>query len=209
LEQKVHCDNGDQNSFRELLALFGSSTPDVMGPTVAITYPMDGDTFEPGADFDITADASDDTRVVGVELLVDGASQNTDSEAPYSWTVTGIPAGIYELQAVASDVAGNSTASSTVTITVGESPDTTGTGGGSEGAGSDDAGSQTSGDEGGSTTSVTGSGPSTPDGGDASDSGQGCACKLDARPSSSAAWLFLLFGVARRRLQPTATTPGP
>ncbi|RMG98637.1 MAG: serine protease, partial [Deltaproteobacteria bacterium] len=96
---------------------------------------MDGATFDVGADFDITATATDDVAVASVDLYVNGAFQQSDSGEPYSWGVTNIPAGTYEIYVVAKDLAGNETMSDVVTIGVGEAPPTTTSGSGGDSGG--------------------------------------------------------------------------
>jgi hypothetical protein len=86
-----------------LSCLGGPFQPDANAPTVAIVDPVDGDVFAPGADFTISADVDDDIGVSSVALYVDGAIAETRTMPPWEWHVDDIPAGEYELQAIASD----------------------------------------------------------------------------------------------------------
>jgi hypothetical protein len=69
----------------------------------------------------VTATATDDVGVVGVQFTLDGANLGSeDTSAPYSvsWDTTTATAGTHTLTAVAKDAAGNSTISAPVTSTV-------------------------------------------------------------------------------------------
>jgi hypothetical protein len=93
-----------------------ASAPDTTAPTAAVTSPADGaSVYGPTT---VTATASDDTGVAGVDLLVDGTVVGSDSTAPYSFTWSATAVGSHTLQARARDAAGNTGASSTVTVTV-------------------------------------------------------------------------------------------
>jgi hypothetical protein len=133
--------SSQQNSYAELMTLFGPSNPDTASPTVSITYPANGATFPTGSDFTITVDANDDQAIEQVTLFSNGNEQGTDPSAPYGWAVSNIPAGTYELHVVATDTAGNETQSATVTISVGDDlPPSSGDDGADDGGADDGAG---------------------------------------------------------------------
>jgi hypothetical protein len=93
----------------------GDTTP----PTVSITAPTASATVS--GTISVTATASDDTGVEGVQFKLDGVNlQSEDTVAPYSisWDTTTASEGTHDLTAVARDAAGNSTISAIVTITV-------------------------------------------------------------------------------------------
>jgi hypothetical protein len=95
--------------------------PDTSPPTVAITAPAAGTVSGPVT---VTADASDNNAVSGVQFKVDG--QNLGSEhtaSPYSvtWDTRGELNGEHTLTAVARDGAGNQTTSTAVDLTVSNS----------------------------------------------------------------------------------------
>ena len=93
----------------------GDTTP----PTVSITSPSDGATVR--GTMKVTASASDNVGVVGVQFFGDGASLGDEvTSAPYSIFVdtTTSPDGSHILTAVARDAAGNRTTSGPVTVTV-------------------------------------------------------------------------------------------
>jgi MYXO-CTERM domain-containing protein len=120
-QHAAECGSTDQqNSYAELMTLFGPSNPDTASPTVSITYPADGATFPSGSDFTITVSADDDQAIEQITLYSNGSEQGTDPAAPYGWDVSNIPAGTYALHVIARDVAGNETQSATVTIDVGD-----------------------------------------------------------------------------------------
>jgi hypothetical protein len=100
---------------------------DTTAPTVAITGPAGGATVSGTAQ--VSASASDNVGVVGVQFKLDGANLGAeDTSAPYavSWNTTTATNGTHTLTAVARDAAGNTTTSAGVTVTV---SNTTGGGG--------------------------------------------------------------------------------
>ncbi|MBL8946633.1 MAG: hypothetical protein JNK45_25925, partial [Myxococcales bacterium] len=111
-------------------------------PVVTITSPADGDHFEAGADFVITAEATDDRILSDLELYLDSEPMVRLFEPPWSWEVTNIAAGTYEFGVVARD-GRNLGLSQAVTIVVDAAPgpDTTGgvdtSGGLADGTGDD------------------------------------------------------------------------
>ncbi|MCA9712340.1 MAG: hypothetical protein KDK70_41270, partial [Myxococcales bacterium] len=145
--RQCSCGGNTQNSYQHIINTFGAATPDTQAPTAAITYPNDGDVFEPGAEFDITVAVDDDVQVVDVTLVVNDEEQGSDASEPFGpWPVTNIPEGIYDIYIEATDVAGNTTVSSVVTISVNTTgtpppPDpTAGDGGSNSGGDSGDGG---------------------------------------------------------------------
>lgn len=92
-------------------------------PTVSITAPSNSATVSNTVT--ITATASDpDSDLVGVQFKLDGSnlgSQDTSSPFSYSWNTTGASNGSHTLTAVATDAAGNSTTSSSISVTVSNS----------------------------------------------------------------------------------------
>jgi MYXO-CTERM domain-containing protein len=219
------CGGGQQNGYAELMALFGPSSPDVAPPTVEITYPNDGDTFDAGADFTITVEANDDKGVVSIDLYNNGTNQSTDNASPWSWDVQDIPEGSYSFHVIAFDQAGNEATSNTVNIGVGEAPapdpgddggsdtgDDGGDGGGDGDTGGGDDGGDGGDDGGGDGGDGGGDGggePFEPEDGDGSlppgygdvgvDRDLGCGCGTS--PRTGGLWLLLLLGLplARRR----------
>ena len=95
------------------------NNPDVVAPTVSITAPVTGSTVS--STITVSATASDNIGVSGVQFKLDGSNLSTeDTTSPYSisWNTTTTTNGSHALTATARDAAGNTTTSSTVTVTV-------------------------------------------------------------------------------------------
>jgi Bacterial Ig domain len=94
-------------------------TFDLSVPTVAITSPADGATV--GGVVPVTASASDNTGVAGVQFRLDGVNLGAeDTTAPYevSWNTSTTVNGLHTLTAVARDAGGLQGASTPVDVTV-------------------------------------------------------------------------------------------
>jgi glucose/arabinose dehydrogenase/chitodextrinase len=95
------------------------AAPDAVPPTVAITSPTNN--AQVVDIVNVTADASDNVGVAGVQFLVDGVNSGVeDTTAPYvlAWDSRGVANGAHNLTARARDAAGNSTLSNAVTVNV-------------------------------------------------------------------------------------------
>ena len=95
--------------------LSGDTTP----PTVSVTAPTNGATVS--GTIQVTANASDNDAVVGVQFKLDGADLGPeDTSAPYSftWSTTTVPNGSHTITAVARDPSANAATSASVPITV-------------------------------------------------------------------------------------------
>lgn len=219
--------SSQQNSYAELMTLFGPANPDAADPVVQITYPSDGATFPSGSSFTITVDASDDQAIDQVTLYSNGNAQGSDGSEPYGWDVSNIPEGTYELHVIASDLAGNEAASPTVTITVGddlppggdEGGADDGADGGVDGGGADDGGGGGSsggadggvddggGDDGAADDPMPSDDGSLPPGYGLDDDGlanDSCACRsaMNGRRSTFGMLLLVAMGALRRRRRP-------
>ncbi len=109
-------------SFDNVVVTSSDTTP----PTVSVTAPASG-AFVGGSAVAVSATASDNIGVVGVQFKLDGANLGAeDTASPYSinWDTTGATNGSHSLTAVARDAAGNSTTSSAVNVTVDNSAPT-------------------------------------------------------------------------------------
>src|SRR5258708_5775950 len=107
-------------AFAQLLPCLPGLTcpsPDTTPPTVSITSPTSGATVS--STINVTANASDDRGVAGVQFQLDGVFGADDTTAPYSvpWDTTTASNGSHTLTAVARDTSGNRTTSSPVTVT--------------------------------------------------------------------------------------------
>jgi hypothetical protein len=129
-----------QNSYQELMNLFGPGVPDGAPPAVQIVSPQNGDVFEVGASFTISVEANDDVGVQQLLLYNNGEHIQTDSSEPWGWDVSNAPEGTYELYAEASDLAGNVSMSNVVTVSVGAAPPAGSDEGGADDGGADDGG---------------------------------------------------------------------
>ncbi|HMC71358.1 MAG TPA: Ig-like domain-containing protein, partial [Mycobacteriales bacterium] len=97
------------------VTVFNDKTP----PTVSITAPAAGATVS--STITVTASASDNVGVAGVQFKLDGANLGAESTvAPYtmSWDTTTATNASHTLTAVARDAAGNQTTSAAVIVTV-------------------------------------------------------------------------------------------
>jgi hypothetical protein len=103
----------------------GGGTPpppppaDTTAPTVSITAPSSGSTVS--ANVALTATATDNVGVVGVQFQVDGANVGAETtSAPYAmtWDSKTIANGSHALTAIARDAAGNKKTSSAVSMNV-------------------------------------------------------------------------------------------
>jgi glucose/arabinose dehydrogenase len=93
---------------------------DNTAPTVSLTAPAAGSIVS-GTSVAISANASDNTGVAGVQFKLDGTSVGAeDIAAPYSasWNTITTINGTHSLTAVARDAAGNTTTSAVVAVTV-------------------------------------------------------------------------------------------
>jgi hypothetical protein len=95
-------------------------------PTVSVTSPANGAVFTAPASFAFSANAADsDGQVAKVEFFRGSDLVGTDTVAPFTVNQSGLGAGTYALTAKATDNAGATTTSGTVSITV-ENPAPTG-----------------------------------------------------------------------------------
>lgn len=98
----------------------GTAPPDTTPPTVSMTAPVNGATVS-GTAVTVSANASDNVGVVGVQFKLDGVNMGSeDASSPYSiiWNTTQTTNGSHTLTAVARDAANNQTTSSSVSVTV-------------------------------------------------------------------------------------------
>lgn len=96
-----------------------TNTPDTSAPAIALTSPVGGSTLS--GTVAVSATASDNIGVVGVQFKVDGSNVGTeDTTAPYSinWDTTSVSNGAHIITAIARDAAGNSTTASSLNIVV-------------------------------------------------------------------------------------------
>jgi chitodextrinase len=95
---------------------------DTEAPAVSISAPSNGASIS--GTVNVTANATDNAGVVGVQFRLDGAMLGTeDTSAPYgfSWNTTSATNGTHTLTAVARDSAGNSTVSAPIQVVINNS----------------------------------------------------------------------------------------
>ncbi|HYR16318.1 MAG TPA: Ig-like domain-containing protein, partial [Mycobacterium sp.] len=95
-------------------------TPDLTPPTAALTAPANGANISGNA-VTVSATASDNLGIAGVQFKIDGANLNAeDTASPYSisWNSILTANGTHTLTAIARDAAGNLTTSAPVTVSV-------------------------------------------------------------------------------------------
>src|SRR6266850_3316077 len=101
---------------------FTTSIPDTTPPTATVTAPLNGATVN--GTISVTATASDNVGVAGVQFLLDGQPLGSeDTAAPYSttWDSTTAANGTHTVAARARDLAGNLATSTSVSVTVSNS----------------------------------------------------------------------------------------
>jgi hypothetical protein len=92
---------------------------DATPPAVSITAPAAAATLN--GKVTVSANASDNVAVIGVQFLVDGVALGPEvTTAPYSisWNTKNYPIGLHNLPARARDAAGNRTTSTVVPVVV-------------------------------------------------------------------------------------------
>jgi hypothetical protein len=107
----------------DLTGTQGPPPPGDPPPTVSITNPADGSTVS--GTINVSATASDNIGVAGVQFKLNGANLGAeDTVPPYeiAWDTTTVPEGVYTLTAVARDTANQTTTSAGVTVTVDNPP---------------------------------------------------------------------------------------
>jgi hypothetical protein len=112
--------NASDNLDRGIRLSITPPPPDTTPPTVSLSVPANGATVT-GASVTVSATASDNVGVSGVQFKLDGANLNSeDTSSPYSitWNSTTAANGSHTLTAIARDAAGNTTVSTSRTVTV-------------------------------------------------------------------------------------------
>jgi MYXO-CTERM domain-containing protein len=109
------CGGASMNSYQEILATFGGSTPSP--PTVTFTSPKNGDNVAPG--FPIRVDITDDIGASKAELRIDGQLVSTLTQSPWVWNApASVGQGTHTLKVTGFDVA-NTPADASIQIVIG------------------------------------------------------------------------------------------
>jgi hypothetical protein len=97
--------------------------PDTVAPSASVTAPTNGSLVS--ATVSVSASATDDVAVVGVQFTLDGVTLGIeDTTAPFeiTWDTTAASNGEHVLTAVARDAAGNVATASEISVTVMNAP---------------------------------------------------------------------------------------
>jgi len=93
---------------------------DNTAPAVRILSPAPDSRVPAGQPLQVKLEASDNLGIGRVEILLDGTRAAALTSAPFEWSWGAPTAGAHQLQAVAYDLAGNTTSSEIIALTVGE-----------------------------------------------------------------------------------------
>jgi len=110
---------GNRTTAAAVSVTVNNTVVDTTPPTVALTAPAANATVS--ATITVSANASDNVGVAGVQFQLDGANLGAeDTTSPYSvsWNTTTASNAAHTLTAIARDAAGNRTTSSAVVVTV-------------------------------------------------------------------------------------------
>ncbi|MBA2539526.1 MAG: Ig-like domain-containing protein [Deltaproteobacteria bacterium] len=114
--RSCRCGGQTQNSYQHLLALFGAGVP--VPPTVAIKSPAVGKTVQPG--FVTRVDATDEVKVIKVELLIDGVVVGETTAPPFNLKAPlDVAQGPHTIEARATDIQNGTATSAPVDVDLG------------------------------------------------------------------------------------------
>src|SRR5205807_1812109 len=108
---------GNRTTSTSVAVTIGKASANAIPPTDSITSPTSGSTVS--GKITVSANASDNVGVVGVQFQLDGANLGAEATAsPYSvsWNTTTASNASHTLTAIARDAAGNRTTSSSVAV---------------------------------------------------------------------------------------------
>ncbi len=205
------CDFGWQNSYQELLFLFGPSLPDTIAPAVSILSPENGATID-GGDLDLLVELRDDQSpaVISMDIILEsdalpepvesGGAFAAPSELPFP--IMGLPDGEYTVRVDILDESDNPATDEVSFTVIGNPPEggddsAVDESGGGEGSGGAGTGGDGSGDGSGGADGTSSAGVVDPPG----SSADGCDCRT-GRPTPGPGLglgLLALLGLVRRR----------
>lgn len=220
------CSGGTQNSYQELLSIFGPGIPDTTAPSVEIISPTDGESIEGAVNLIVSFVDDQSPMIVNATITIEGASldEPIENDGAYAapseleFPIQGLPGGEYTLTIDAEDSEDNPASDSVAFTVIGDPPmggddggsnsggesggaETSGGTGAGDGDGGGSDGGDGDGDGGGGDESGAVSGGDT-DGGTAGGAGDDGGCAVE-QPGSTTAWaalgLFGLVAVRRRR----------
>lgn len=215
------CSNNQQNSYQEMLALFGPGIPDTTAPSVQIVSPADGESIDGDVNLVVSFEDDQSPMIINATITIESASldEPVENDGAYAapseleFPIQGLPGGEYTITIDATDEEDNPTSDSVTFTVLGDPPndsdgnggdgsggeETSGggtDGGGGEGDGGNDGGSNGDGGDGSAGGPVSGG---DTDGGTAGGDGDG-GCSVES-PGSKMGWavLGMLGLVAFRR----------
>jgi hypothetical protein len=118
LSQDATGANSLLSAIKQVVDVRSGGNPNNPAPSVNLTAPASGTTYNAPATVSITANASDNGSVAKVEFFNGNTKLGEDTSSPYAYTWTNVAAGSYSITARATDNEGASTTSSPVSITV-------------------------------------------------------------------------------------------
>ena len=205
----MFCSANMQNSYQEMLLLFGPPIPDTVAPSVIIESPTEGQVLDYEEAFDLTITLDDDRRPQVLDTIILFDEVEAASTSLINTTLTfpvaggdppgghGLSNGMHTITVEIADEAGNP-ASASVNIEITGSPfgNPSGETGADESGGDPTAGDD---DSGGTVPGGTAGDQTTADIDDGS--AEGCGCRSQQPGSGPSAWLMLLMaaGFVRRR----------
>lgn len=103
------CPTGQQNSYREMLYLFGPHVPDVEPPTVELTFPEEDDLFVAPASFQMQGTIDDNLhpQVYSVQVFLGDELVAEVDNTKVDFPIKNAPPGTYQLRVVVTDGDGN------------------------------------------------------------------------------------------------------
>lgn len=109
LVHEMFCDTGYQNSYRELLYLFGPAQPDITAPEIEVTSPAQGSVHVAPVDLDLRGVITDDLdpQLFAIEIRLGDALVFSGQDIRLGLHLKKPPPGDYDLEISARDPAGN------------------------------------------------------------------------------------------------------
>jgi hypothetical protein len=203
----MFCQANYQNSYQEMLLLFGPPIPDQIAPSVVIDSPAEGEVIDYAANFDLTVTFDDDRRPQVLATVIyfdeteaaDGSFVNSTLTFPVNGgdppAGHGLADGPHTIRVDITDEAGNP-ATAEVTFEIINSPF-----GSADDTGQSESGGSTGDGDEPPAEGSEGSSGAPPDPGLGDESDEGCGCRAPAAQTwPGAGWLVLIaLGLVRRR----------
>ncbi len=217
------CSSNSQNSYQEMLALFGPGIPDTIAPTILILEPAQGATIEGTVNLKVSFEDNQSPIIINSTITIQSDSLNgpVESDGAYAgpsvldFPITDLPGGEYTITIDARDEDDNPSSDSVSFTVIGDPPPGNGGGegggetsggtggGGGDGESGDEGGGGEAGDDGGNGDGDGDGGVETDSAGaSGGDDNTGCSIETPSTPVGWAA-LGLLGLLAYRRRDST------